>query len=63
MTLPCLGKKNQGCCSMHKKKYLNIGLYREENEPDMKMLMKCFVNFRHWLNEAQYGDLLETATK
>ncbi len=44
---------------MHKEKYLNhLGCIVEENEPDMTDANECFVNFRHWQYEAQYGDLL-----
>ena len=38
----------------------SIGCIVEENEPDMTDANECFVNFRHWQYEAQYGDLLET---
>lgn len=37
----------------------SIGCIVEENEPDMTDANECFLNFRHWQYEAQYGDLLE----
>ena len=36
-----------------------MGCIVEENEPDMTDANECFVGFRHWQTEAQYGDLLE----
>ena len=41
-----------------KKVFESLGCIVEENEPDMTDANECFVNFRHWQNEAQYGDLL-----
>lgn len=41
-----------------KKVFESLGCIVEENEPDMTDANECFVNFRHWQYEAQYGDLL-----
>jgi amidase len=43
-----------------KKVFESLGCIAEENEPDMTDANECFVNFRHWQYEAQYGDLLAT---
>jgi amidase len=43
-----------------RKVFESLGCIVEENEPDMTDANECFVNFRHWQYEAQYGDLLET---
>ncbi len=37
----------------------SLGCNVEENEPDMTDANECFVNFRHWQYEVQYGDLLD----
>ena len=42
-----------------KKVFESLGCIVEENEPDMTDANECFVGFRHWQTEAQYGDLLE----
>ncbi len=42
-----------------RKVFESLGCVVEENEPDMTDANECFVNFRHWQYEAQYGDLLE----
>ena len=42
-----------------RKIFESLGCIVEENEPDMTDANECFVNFRHWQYEAQYGDLLE----
>ena len=42
-----------------RKVFESLGCIVEENEPDMTDANECFVNFRHWQYEAQYGDLLE----
>ncbi|MFI5156543.1 MAG: amidase [Chitinophagales bacterium] len=36
----------------------SLGCAVDEDEPDMTDANECFVNFRHWLVEANYGDLL-----
>ena len=36
----------------------SLGCIVETDEPDMTDANECFVNFRHWLVEASYGDLL-----
>jgi amidase len=41
-----------------RKVFESLGCIVEENEPDMTDANECFVNFRHWQYEAQYGDLL-----
>lgn len=43
-----------------RKVFESLGCIVEENEPDMTDANECFVNFRHWQYEAQYGDLLDT---
>src|SRR5579863_523391 len=40
-----------------RKVFESIGCIVEEDEPDMTDANECFVNFRHWQYEAQYGDL------
>lgn len=42
-----------------RKVFESLGCIVEENEPDMTDANECFVNFRHWQYEVQYGDLLE----
>ena len=42
-----------------RKIFESLGCIVEESEPDMTDANECFVNFRHWQYEAQYGDLLE----
>ncbi|HZE84156.1 MAG TPA: amidase family protein [Puia sp.] len=41
-----------------RKVFESLGCIVEENEPEMTDANECFVNFRHWQYEAQYGDLL-----
>ena len=41
-----------------RKVFESLGCIVEEDEPDMTDANECFVNFRHWQYEAQYGDLL-----
>jgi len=41
-----------------RKTFESLGCIVEEDEPDMTDANECFVNFRHWQYEAQYGDLL-----
>jgi amidase len=43
-----------------KKIFESLGCMVEEDEPNMTDANNCFVNFRHWQYEAQYGDLLAT---
>ncbi|WP_073133317.1 amidase [Chryseolinea serpens] len=43
-----------------RKVFEDLGCIVEDNEPDMTDANECFVNFRHWQYEAQYGDLLES---
>jgi len=40
-----------------RKVFESLGCIVEEDEPDMTDANECFVNFRHWQYEAQYGDL------
>ena len=42
------------------KVFESLGCVVEENEPDMTDANECFVNFRHWQTEVQYGDLPAT---
>lgn len=44
---------------LQRKVFETLGCIVEENEPDMTDANECFVNFRHWQYEVQYGDLLE----
>ncbi|HTE33081.1 MAG TPA: amidase family protein, partial [Chryseolinea sp.] len=44
---------------LQRKVFESLGCVVEENEPDMMDANECFINFRHWQYEAQYGDLLE----
>jgi len=41
-----------------RKVFESLGCQVEENEPDMTDANECFVHFRHWQYEVQYGDLL-----
>lgn len=52
-------KEVRDAVDAQKKVFESLGCNVEENEPDMTDANECFVNFRHWLYEAQYGDLLE----
>ncbi len=36
----------------------SLGCVVDEDEPDMTDANECFLNFRHWLVESSYGDLL-----
>jgi amidase len=40
-----------------RKVFESLGCIVEEDEPDMTDANECFVHFRHWQYEAQYGDL------
>ena len=42
-----------------RKVFESLGCIVEENEPDMTDANECFVGFRHWQYEVQYGDMLE----
>jgi len=52
-------KEVKDAVDAQKKVFESLGCIVEENEPDMKDADECFVNLRHWIYEAQYGDLLE----
>ena len=52
-------KEVKDAVDSQRKVFETMGCIVEENEPDMTDANECFVNFRHWQNEAQYGDLLE----
>jgi amidase len=52
-------KEVKDAVDSQRKVFETIGCIVEENEPDMTDANECFVNFRHWQNEVQYGDLLE----
>jgi amidase len=51
-------KEVKDAVDSQKKVFESLGCIVEENEPDMTDANECFVNFRHWQYEAQYGDLL-----
>lgn len=38
----------------------SLGCVVEEAEPDLRDANECFVSWRHWLLELQFGDLIET---
>ena len=38
----------------------SLGCIVEEAEPDLRDANECFVSWRHWLLELQFGDLIET---
>jgi len=50
-------KEVRNAIDSQKKVFESLGCIVEENEPDMTDANECFVNFRHWQYEAQYGDL------
>jgi amidase len=52
-------KEVKDAVDSQRKVFETIGCIVEENEPDMTDADECFVSFRHWQNEVQYGDLLE----
>ncbi len=52
-------KEVKDAVDSQKKVFESLGCIVEENEPDMADANECFVNFRHWQMEAQYGDLLD----
>jgi len=51
-------KEVKGSINAQKGVFESLGWIVEENGPDMTEANECFVNFRHWQYEAQYGDLL-----
>ena len=51
-------KEVKDAIDSQRKVFESLGCNVEENEPDMTDANECFVNFRHWQYEAQYGDLL-----
>ena len=53
-------KEVKDAVDAQKKVFESLGCIVEENEPDMTDANECFINFRHWQYEAQYGDLLDT---
>ena len=53
-------KEVKDAIDSQRKVFESLGCIVEENEPDMMDANECFVNFRHWQYEAQYGDLLAT---
>jgi amidase len=38
----------------------SLGCIVEEAEPDLRDANECFISWRHWLLELQFGDLVET---
>ena len=52
-------KEVKDAVDVQRKVFESLGCIVEESEPDMTDANECFVNFRHWQYEAQYGDLLE----
>ena len=44
-----------------RKVFESLGCIVEEAEPDLRDANECFVSWRHWLLELQFGDLIETA--
>jgi amidase len=53
-------KEVKDAVDSQRKVFESLGCIVEENEPDMTDANECFVNFRHWMYESQYGDLLAT---
>ncbi len=51
-------KEVKDAVDAQKKVFESLGCIVEENEPDMTDANECFVNYRHWQYEVQYGDLL-----
>lgn len=51
-------KEVKDAVDAQRKVFESLGCLVEEDEPDMTDANECFVNFRHWQYEAQYGDLL-----
>lgn len=51
-------KEVKDAVNSQRKVFESLGCIVEEDEPDMTDANECFVNFRHWQYEAQYGDLL-----
>ena len=52
-------KEVKEAVNAQRKVFESLGCIVEENDPDMTEANECFVNFRHWQYEVQYGDLLE----
>jgi len=53
-------KEVKDAINAQRKVFESLGCMVEENEPDMTDANECFVNFRHWQNEVQYGDFLSS---
>ena len=45
------------------KVFESLGCTVEEAEPDLSDANECFISWRHWLLELQFGDLVETRGK
>jgi amidase len=52
-------KEVKDAINSQRKVFESLGCIVEENEPDMTDANECFINFRHWQYEGQYGDLQE----
>jgi amidase len=50
-------KEVKNAVDEQRKVFESLGCIVETDEPDMTDANECFVNFRHWQYEAQYGDL------
>jgi amidase len=44
-----------------RKVFESLGCLVEEAEPDLRDANECFLSWRHWLLELQFGDLIETS--
>ena len=53
-------KEVKDAINAQRKVFESLGCIVEENEPDMTDANECFVNFRHYQNEVQYGDFLSS---
>jgi amidase len=53
-------KEVKDAVNAQRKVFESLGCIVEENEPDMTDANECFVNFRHYQNEVQYGDFLSS---
>ncbi len=53
-------KEVKDAVDAQRKVFESLGCIVEVAEPDMTDANECFVNFRHWQYEAQYGEFLAT---
>jgi len=46
-----------------RKAFESLGCRVEDSEPDFSDATECFVGWRHWSVEAQFGDMLEANSR